>query len=70
MADFATAHGLKAMRNALAAGLAAQDVDRVEELDLDRLAAVVGNALMQTPNPLDPEGDGLETNEINAANDG
>jgi hypothetical protein len=31
---------------------------------------VVASALAQTPNPLDPEGDGLETNEINAANDG
>lgn len=70
MADFASAHGLKAMRDALAAGLQAQDVARVDQLDLDRLAAVVANALVQTPNPLDPEGDGLETNEINAANDG
>lgn len=70
MVDFSTAHGLKAMRNALAAGLAAQDVARVDEIDLDRLAGVVASALAQTPNPLDPEGDGLETNEINAANDG
>ena len=70
MADFSTAHGLKVMRDALAAALAAQDVERVDELDLERLAAVVANALAQTPNPLDPEGDGLETNEINAANDG
>lgn len=70
MADFSTAHGLKVMRDALAAALTAQDVERVDELDLERLAAVVANALAQTPNPLDPEGDGLETNEINAANDG
>jgi hypothetical protein len=65
MADFSTAHGLKVMRDALAAALTAQDVERVDELDLERLAAVVANALAQTPNPLDPEGDGLET-----ANDG
>ena len=58
------------MRDALAAGLQAQDVGRVEELDLDRLAAMVANALAQVPHPLDPEGDGLEPNEINAANDG
>ena len=70
MVDPASAHGLKSVRNALAAGLAAQDVVRVEELDLDRLAAVVATALAQTPSPIDPEGDGLETNEINAANDG
>ncbi len=69
MVDFSSANGLKAMRNALAAGLTAQDVERVDELDLDRLAAVVASALARTPNPLDPEGDGLETNEMNATND-
>ena len=70
MADFATADSHKAIRDAVAAGLQAQGVARVDELDLDRLAAVVANALAQAPNPLDPEGDGLEPNEINAANDG
>lgn len=70
MADLASAEGLQAIRDALAAGLQAQDAERVAELDLERLAAVISNALVRTPNPIDPEGDGLETNEINAANDG
>jgi hypothetical protein len=69
MADFATADGLRAMRDALAAGLAAQNVTRVDELDLEQLAAVLATGLAQTPNPLDPEGDGLKPSEINSSND-
>lgn len=69
MADFSSAHGLAIMRDALAAALTAQDVERVADLDLDRLAAVVANALAQSPNPLDPEGDGLRPSEMNSSND-
>lgn len=69
MVDFATAHGLKTVRDALAAGLTAQDVERVDQLDLDRLAAVVANGLARAPNPLDPEGDGLKPSEMNSSND-
>lgn len=70
MADLSTAAGRRTLQDALAAGLAAQDVERVDELDLERLAAVLASALARTPNPLDPEGDGLKPNEINSANDG
>ncbi len=70
MADLSTAAGLRTLQDALAAGLAAQDVERVDEIDLERLAAVLASALARTPDPRDPEGDGLKPNEINSANDG
>lgn len=60
---------LMTIRDALAAAVAVQDVERAMELDIDRLAAAVSAALAQAPNPIDPEGDGLEPDEINAAND-
>jgi len=45
-------------------------VQTVAELDLTKLAvdieAVIGAG---GPHPLDPEGDGLTTDELNAAND-
>ena len=60
--------------NALALAVQSQGVVRVADLDFEQLAAAV-EAVTGTPvgviaNPLDPEGDGLETRELNAANDG
>ncbi len=60
--------------NALALAAQAQGVVRVADLDFEQLAAAV-EAVTGTPTgvvttPLDPEGDGLETRELNAANDG
>jgi len=60
--------------NALAQAARAQGVTRVADLDFEQLAtavdAVMGGAVAPTPNPVDPEGDGLTPKELNAANDG
>ena len=58
------------IEDALKHALLRQPVEKVAELDLTKLAvdieAVIG---ADEPHPLDPEGDGLETDELNAAND-
>ncbi len=58
------------IEEALKHALARQKVERVADLDLTMLAvdieALIG---MEPTNPLDPEGDGLTTTELNAAND-
>ena len=48
-----------------------QQAKRVTELDFDALARAVVQALKDKPatSPIDPEGDGLETRELNATND-
>ena len=57
------------IEDALKHALLRQPVEKVAELDLTKLAvdieAVIGAGL----HPLDPEGDGLELDELNAAND-
>lgn len=63
------ARRLETIRDALAAAIAVQDVERAMELDIELLAAAVATALAQVPNPLDPEGDGLKPEEINSSND-
>jgi hypothetical protein len=59
------------IEEALKHALARQQVEKVAELDLTMLAvdveALIG--MVPPPNPLDPEGDGLTTKELNAAND-
>lgn len=59
------------IEEALKHALLRQPVEKVAELDLTKLAvdieAVIG---ADEPRPLDPEGDGLTTGELNAANDG
>lgn len=59
------------IEEALKHALLRQPVEKVAELDLTMLAvdieAVIGAG---EPHPLDPEGDGLTTGELNAANDG
>lgn len=58
------------IEEALKHALVRQQVEKVAELDLTKLAvdieAVIG---IEGNNPLDPEGDGLTTDELNAAND-
>lgn len=58
------------IEEALKHALARQKAERVADLDLTMLAvdieALIG---MEPTNPLDPEGDGLTTTELNAAND-
>jgi hypothetical protein len=58
------------IEDALKHALARQPVEKVADLDLTKLAvdieAVIG---IEPVNPLDPEGDGLTTGELNAAND-
>lgn len=66
---------LETIAIALARAAQAQGVIRVADLDFEQLAAAVqsvtGNASgVAHTSPLDPEGDGLTTNELNAANDG
>ena len=60
--------------NALAQAAHAQGVVRVADLDFEQLAAAVealtGTYTTTPIAPLDPEGDGLTTKELNAANDG
>ena len=58
------------IEEALKHALLRQPVEKVAELDLTKLAvdieAVIG---AEGLHPLDPEGDGLTTAELNAAND-
>lgn len=56
---------------ALEDAIAKQRVESVSALDLREAATEIVGALgrRSEPNPLDPEGDGLEPDEINAAND-
>lgn len=58
------------IEEALKHALSRQPVEKVAELDLTKLAvdieALIG---IEPTNPLDPEGDGLTTGELNAAND-
>lgn len=56
------------IEEALRHALARQGMEKVAELDLTKLAVDI-EAVIGVANPLDPEGDGLETTEINAAND-
>lgn len=48
-----------------------QQAKRVAELDFDALARAAVQAINDKPatSPIDPEGDGLETRELNATND-
>lgn len=73
--SMATEPRLEVIANALATAARQQGVVRVADLDFEQLAAAVqsvtGNASgVAHTSPLDPEGDGLTTNELNAANDG
>jgi hypothetical protein len=58
------------IEEALKHALNRQKVEKIAELDLTKLAvdieAVIG---ANEVNPLDPDGDGLTTKELNAAND-
>ena len=58
------------IEEALKHALERQPVEKVADLDLTKLAvdieAIIG---AEPPHPLDPEGDGLTTSELNAAND-
>lgn len=57
------------IEDALRHALNRQGVEKVADLDLTKLAVDIEAVIGVAPNPLDPEGDGLRTNEINAAND-
>lgn len=64
----------KIIREALAEALARQGVHETRTLDLTALATDIDRALAGMPaapghSPLDPEGDGLTTPELNSAND-
>jgi hypothetical protein len=65
---------IQTIAQALAQAIKAQGVTSVADLDLEQLAAaadaVIGGSPAVVVNPIDPEGDGLETTELNAANDG
>ena len=58
------------IEEALKHALNRQKVERIAELDLTKLAvdieAIIG---AYEVNPIDPDGDGLTTKELNAAND-
>jgi hypothetical protein len=64
---------LSVLANALALAARQQGVIRVADLDFEQMATAA-DAVVGTPhvavNPIDPEGDGLTTTELNAANDG
>lgn len=62
-------HGL--IRSALSAEIARQGAERAEELDIERLAIAVADAIDGKPQrtPIDPEGDGLTPRELNSSND-
>ena len=71
----ATEARTEVIARALATAARQQGVVRVADLDFEQLAAaveaVMGNAAgVAVTSPLDPEGDGLTTTELNAANDG
>lgn len=58
------------IEDALKHALLRQPVEKVAELDLTKLAVDIEAVLgADEPHPLDPEGDGLTTGELNAAND-
>ena len=58
------------IEEALKHALLRQPVEKVAELDLTKLAVDIEAVLgADEPHPLDPEGDGLTTGELNAAND-
>jgi hypothetical protein len=65
---------LEVIANALAIAAQSQGVVRVADLDFEQMAAAVeaidGPPSGHVANPVDPEGDGLTTSELNAANDG
>jgi hypothetical protein len=65
---------IEILANTLAQAARQQGVIRVADLDFEQLAlaieAVTGGGSAVTVTPLDPEGDGLTTTELNAANDG
>lgn len=70
MAMIDEAERSRLIEDALRHALARQNVEKVADLDLTKLAvdieALIG---LQPSSPLDPEGDGLTTGELNAAND-
>ena len=58
------------IEDALKHALLRQPVEKVADLDLTMLAVDIEAVLgAGDPHPLDPEGDGLELDELNAAND-
>lgn len=58
------------IEEALKHALARQKVEKVAELDLTMLAVDIEALIGLEPvNPIDPEGDGLTSSELNAAND-
>jgi len=58
------------IEEALKHALLRQPVEKVAELDLTKLAVDIEAVLgANEPHPLDPDGDGLTTAELNAAND-
>ncbi len=58
------------IEEALKHALERQPVEKVADLDLTKLAVDIEAVLgAEEPQPLDPEGDGLTTGELNAAND-
>lgn len=58
------------IEEALKHALERQPVEKVADLDLTKLAVDIEAVLgRDEPPPLDPEGDGLTTSELNAAND-
>lgn len=59
---------LKLIEDTLATAIAQQRTGAVAGLDLGQIAAAIERALSARA-PLDPEGDGLESSELNAAND-
>lgn len=58
------------IEEALKHALTRQPVEKIAELDLTKLAVDIEAVIGMVPvNPLDPEGDGLTSSELNAAND-
>ena len=57
------------IEEALKHALERQPVEKVADLDLTKLAVDIEAIIGAEPHPLDPEGDGLTTSELNAAND-
>ncbi|HEV2516509.1 MAG TPA: hypothetical protein VGV07_14735 [Devosia sp.] len=57
------------IEEALKQALERQSVEKVADLDLTKLAVDIEAVIGAERHPLDPEGDGLTTGELNAAND-
>ncbi len=57
------------IEEALKHALERQPVEKVADLDLTKLAVDIEAIIGAEPHPLDPEGDGLTTSELNTAND-